>query len=99
MIWLLLLSPFLLLSPAYSAEREAAGDSVREVVVQSAYGADLAFDSSDRTAGRRNDSTRAGATAAKELEAEIVAVPLPAAFWLFGSGWVGFVMLSNRRSV
>lgn len=30
---------------------------------------------------------------------ELVTVPLPAALWLFGSGLVGFIMLSNRRSL
>ncbi|WP_160152895.1 hypothetical protein [Microbulbifer sp. ALW1] len=29
---------------------------------------------------------------------EVSAVPLPAAFWLFGSALLGFVFLSNRKS-
>jgi len=29
----------------------------------------------------------------------LLATPLPAAFWLFGSALVGFVMLANKRSV
>ncbi len=30
---------------------------------------------------------------------EVSAVPLPAAFWLFASALLGFVFLSNRKSV
>ena len=92
------------IAPAYSAlaEDAHAGDALQSealqsIVLQGVYGDELAIEPGEGFAGAKSSAVESSAATVDETE--LIAVPLPAAMWLFGSALLGFVMLSNRRSI
>jgi hypothetical protein len=85
---------FALFSPAYAAPAEDVGavHAVQSIALEGIFTEELAIEPGE-------GAVDAQSIAAEVEEKVLVAVPLPAAIWLFGSSLIGFIMLSNRRSV
>ena len=86
----------LALAQAATAEDFNSVGSVQGIALSGVNTVDLEFEITDGVVSVVPDIM---VSSVAEQEKELVAVPLPAAIWLFGSGLFGFIMLSNKRSV
>jgi hypothetical protein len=83
---------------ATAAADLSSADTAQLIALSGMYEADLEFESTDGVV-RVVPGTTGSSAPVQDKEKEVVAVPLPAAIWLFGSALVGFIMLSNKRSL